>query len=116
MDKNRCWAALANGTLWYSTDGGVSWTQRTGNGLPGAGAYRGLWFVNEYQGFLIHNTAVPVGTVYITQNGGWSWEALTTPTNTGLNYICAVNASLAFICGEVTAATSFIAKITRSSN
>ncbi len=114
-DKNICWAGLDNGTLWRSTNGGVTWTQRTGNGLPVGGAYRGMYWVNPYQGFLLHNTAAPVGTVYHTNNGGYTWEALTTPVNNGLNDIVAVSPHLAYAVGEVVgAATAAILKVTRA--
>lgn len=113
FDRNNCWCCLTNGTLWYSTNGGATWTQRTGGGLPTAVAMRGMWWANRYQGFLIHNSAVPVGTIYHTNNGGSTWEALTTPTNTGLNSIRGVSPSLVYATGEVST-TSVILKVTRS--
>lgn len=112
LDRNRCWVGLDNGSLYYSNDGGMTWTARTG--FP-AGAIRSLHFANVYQGFLLHNTAAPVGTVYHTNNGGWTWEALTTPTNNGLNSVYALDGHTAYAVGEVVgAATACILKIGRA--
>jgi len=83
---------------------------RSGNGLPAGGDMRSMAWANEYQGFLVHNTAVPVGTIYRTNNGGYTWEAMTTPTNVGLNHVWCVSASRAYVVGEVST-TSMILKV-----
>jgi photosystem II stability/assembly factor-like uncharacterized protein len=87
----------------------------TNPGLPvtAVGAYRSMFWCNEYQGFLVHNSAGVVGTVYRTLNGGTTWEALTTPANLGLNSIWAASPRLAFVAGNVAAApaTGCILKI-----
>lgn len=107
-----CLVGLDNGAVYRSTDGGLTWTLQV-TGFP-AGAIRSMWFVNDYQGFLVHNTAAPVGTLYKTNNGGTSWQALTTPTNVGLNSVWAPSAALAFVVGEAQGGTGFIAKVVAS--
>jgi len=98
MDKNVCWAGLANGALYRSTNGGLTWTLQV-TGFP-AGAIRSMWWVNQYQGFVLHNTAAPLGSVWRTNNGGTSWVAETTPLNTGLNAVWAPTARLVFAIGQ----------------
>lgn len=61
-------------------------------------------------GFLIKNIAGPIGTMYKSIDGGFSWKDITTPTNSGLNFTHIIHANLAYVVGEV-ATTSFIARI-----
>lgn len=112
IDKNRMWVGDEDGVLWFSEDGGASWHQRSGWPGSGTGEVRGLYFVNEYQGFMIHNDASPKGTVLRTFNGGYDWEALATPTNAGLNAIYGVNQDLAYVTGDASGGTAVILKVT----
>lgn len=109
FNDRRCLVGLDNGALYESNDGAATWTLKV-TGFP-AGALRSMWFVNDLQGFIVHNTAAPVGSVWETINGGATWKQLVTPANTGLNSIWAPSANLAYVVGEVNAATGFIAKI-----
>lgn len=109
IDKNVCWVGLDNGALYRSVDGGLTWTLQAATGMP-AGALRSMCWVNEYQGFVVHNTAAPVGSVWRTNNGGASWEALTTPANSGLNSVWAPKASLVFVVGEPNGGTCTVIK------
>ena len=103
-DKDHIWVGDDDGKLWYSNDGGTTWTQRTGWVGSGIGDVKDVTFVNELVGFMLHNDAVPLGTVLQTIDGGASWTALDTPANIGLNKIAAVSTSLAHVVGEVGAA------------
>jgi photosystem II stability/assembly factor-like uncharacterized protein len=110
IDANTVWIGYNDGTLWWTDDAGATWTQRTVPWTGGAITY--IEFANELVGFLIHNTAGPVGTVFRTIDGGYNWEAITMPTNAGLNalYVCDVNN--AFVVGNVVgAATAFVGKV-----
>lgn len=111
LDGNRFWIGDDDGKLWFTSDGGATWTQRTGWAGSATGDVVSLYFVNEYQGFMLHNSAAPVGTILRTINGGYDWEALTTPANSGLNHIVAPTGSLAYAVGEANGGTGVILKV-----
>ena len=98
---NRLWAGTATGLLFYSNDFGTTWAGRTGWTGSGVGQVRDIQFLNEYVGWMVVNSAAPVGTILRTINGGFTWEALTTPPNVGLNEIWPVNENLATAVGLV---------------
>lgn len=102
IDENHIWLGDDNGDLWFTDDGGLTWTER-GAGLT-AGAINDIEFINEMVGFFVHNTAAPVGALYQTINGGWSWEQITTPANLGLNSLVVCGNNLVYAAGEVGAA------------
>lgn len=65
----------AGGQLWYTRDGGVSWTEKAFPG-SGAGVVRDLVFATPTVGYLAHDTAVPLGRILRTIDGGFSWYVL----------------------------------------
>lgn len=97
--------------LWKSLDGGVTWTAVTFSGQGTTGTVNGLDFVNDQVGFMIHNTTAPLGSVHFTANGGVTWQKLTTPTNTGLNDVFAVDENTCYVVGNAQGGTGFVAKI-----
>lgn len=70
----------AGGRLFYTQDGGVSWTEKTFSG-SGAGQVRDIAFVNNTVGYMAHSTAAPAGRIFRTIDGGFSWYLL--PEGTG---------------------------------
>lgn len=109
--SGRWWIGYNDGQLWYSEDAGANWSQRTYVNGASQTAINKIDFVTELHGFMVANTAAPVGTVYHTVDGGYTWEALTTPTNAGLNSIVAADPNLAYAVGEVSGGTAVILKI-----
>jgi hypothetical protein len=103
QDKYVCWVGLDNGALYKSTTGGMTWVLQA-PGFAAGQLPRSMWWVNAFQGFIAVATAAPLGQVYRTNNGGSSWEALTTPVNLGLNSIWAPTARLVFAVGPQSAA------------
>jgi len=114
LDAKRAWVGNGAGGLWYTTDGGVTWTQRTGWTGSGAGMVRGLSFLNELVGLMAVNSAGVVGSVLRTIDGGHEWQVLTTPTNSGLNAIVAAREDLAYAVGEANGGTAVVLKIRAS--
>lgn len=106
----RVWVGSAGGKLFYSDDSGTTWTQRAFTGDE-VGSVDGIAFANKWVGFMIHNTAAPVGYVFFTVNGGWSWERLTLVTNAGLSALAVVNERLAYAVGAASGGTSVVLKI-----
>jgi photosystem II stability/assembly factor-like uncharacterized protein len=62
----------AGGELWYTRDGGVSWTKKSFPG-SGAGVVRDIKFSNDTVGWMSHDTATPAGRILRTIDGGYSW-------------------------------------------
>lgn len=101
----------AGGEVWQTWNGGTSFTEETHFTDTGTGSIADIVFVNDYCGVMLHNTAAPVGSVYITHDGGYNWEKLTTPSNAGLNqaYMCGCN--LAYAVGNASGGTGIVVKV-----
>ena len=68
---------------------------------------------NQYNAFLIHNDATPVGWVYRSEDGGATWRRVAGQAagwTSGLNkgHIC--DANNVVVVGDVHGGTTFIAK------
>jgi len=113
LDRNRVWIGYDSGTLYYTLDGGAlgndSWTARAFTG-SGVGEVRDVAFLNDSLGFLAVDNASPVGTIHWTIDGGYTWTALTTPTNAGLNRLYVCDQWTFFTAGEVVGGIAYIAK------
>ena len=112
-DSNMWWAGYDGNTrMHYTTDNGTNWTQRafTGSGVA-LGEVADIAFYNDLCGFMISNTGAPVGTAHATHDGGYTWEALTTPTNAGLNALWPCSCIYAFVVGEAQGGTAVILKV-----
>src|SRR3990167_2059076 len=84
----------SNGRLYYTRDGGVSWTEKAFSG-NGAGIVRDIVFATPTVGYMAHSTAALVGRIFRTIDGGNSWYVL--PEGTGAipdnDYVAALAAS-----------------------
>lgn len=109
LDRNRAWIGYASGRLYYTLDAGATWSERAFTG-SGVGQVRDIKFLNETYGILIADNASPVGTVHWTIDGGYSWSALTTPTNSGLNAIHICDEWGFYVVGNANSGTGYIAK------
>ena len=109
IDKNRAWIGYDSGTLYYTLDAGVTWTARSFTG-SGVGQVRDISFINENIGILASNNASPVGTAHYTKDGGYTWEAMTTPTNVGINVVHICDIWNFYAAGEAQGGTGYIAK------
>lgn len=104
------WAGSANGNLWYSTDHGVTWTQRAFPG-DGAGVVYGISFVTETVGFMIHSPTGATGRVYRTRDGGWTWELESATVAGELYGLYACDVNHAFAVGEPAPTNALILKV-----
>ena len=108
VTKFRYFVGDSAGNLYFTEDGGTTWTLRNAYG----GSIADISFIGELFGFMLQNTASPVGTVYYTRNGGYTWEPLTTPTNEGLNMIHQCSPNEALVVGEpITGGNSVVLKV-----
>lgn len=75
--QNRFWIGSAAGRLYYTEDGGDSWTEKAFAG-SGAGQVRDIKFVSPGHpvGFMAHSTATPAGRIFRTLDHGNTWHLL----------------------------------------
>lgn len=78
--KDEWFVGAANGNLYYTRDGGTTWTLKAFSG-SGAGAVNDIVFSTPTVGYMAHNTAALVGRILRTINGGQSWYVM--PEGTG---------------------------------
>lgn len=107
LDEYRVWVGTDAGDIFYSNDGGTTWTERTVNGIT-TGTIADIQFSNDLIGYLVHNTTGPVGRVYRTINGGYSWQDLDLVTNAGLNAVSVIDDNRLFSVGEPSGGTAVI--------
>lgn len=108
--KSRAWVGYNNGELYYTHDGGSTWNRRS-HSLSGSGRIPAMAWYDEYVGIAIHNTAAPSGSFLYTINGGYTWQVIAAPANSGLNDVIMPSANLAWAVGEVNAGTAVIVKV-----
>ena len=65
----------AGGQLWYTRDGGVTWTEKTFPG-SGTGSVRDIKFATKAVGYMAHSTAALAGRILRTIDGGNSWYVM----------------------------------------
>ena len=111
-DADYVWVGNDDGEIWWSEDGGTTFTQRTG--WVGSGIATtdvdDMAFVNDYVGFMIANLN-GVGKLYRTIDGGYSWEGITADTAAALNAISAGDENYAVYAGDVTGTYGFLGVI-----
>jgi len=105
------WVGTSGGEMYYSRDQGTTWTQRSFSG-SGVGSVDDIAWANELVGYALYNTAAPLGSILVTINGGYSWKAITTPANNGLNALTIADTSTLYAVGEVEGGTAVIIKTT----
>lgn len=105
------WVGTDAGELYYTKDQGDTWTLRSFSGT-GVGNIADIAFANELIGYAVHNTAAPVGEVLVTINGGFSWKAVTTPANDGLNALTVADSNTVYAVGEASGGSAVIIKAT----
>lgn len=103
-------AAAATSCLFETFDGGLTYIEIVFDGYL-TEHVEGMSFTNEMTGFMITNTAGPVGTVQRTIDGGYSWRRMDTPANDGLLDILAIDVNEAFTCGIADGGGCFIGHI-----
>lgn len=79
-DENEWWVGAADGNLYYTRNGGATWTAKAFTG-SGAGAVHDIVFTTKQVGYISHATATPAGRILRTTDGGYSWYVL--PEGTG---------------------------------
>ena len=105
LDKQRYWVGGANGRVVYTLDGGETWAQQGFSG-NGAGQVRDIVFANDEVGFILHDTAAPLGRVFSTWNGGKDWayaapRIQNLPTVNRFNRVAIPNAHISIAANRI---------------
>lgn len=72
FSQKRIWAGAVNGYLWYTLDGGKSWT-RKGFAGEGTGQVFDIVFATEEIGYMLNANATPTARLFVTLDGGQNW-------------------------------------------
>jgi len=89
LDKYTYWVGSNVGEIYYTLNGGDSWTEYEFAG-SGAGTVDDIVFYGSEVGFFTHATATPVGSIYATWNGGANWTK-SSPRINGLPVLDKIN-------------------------
>lgn len=95
FDKTANWTIIDNGIGAITTDTGACVT----------------FMPDGLTGYLLINDVAPEGTIYKSINGGEHWKALGAVANDGMSWLNICRENYAFAVGEISAATSFIARV-----
>ena len=110
-DKRHVWIGYNDGELWYTEDGGENWYQRAFPG-SGVGAVNAIAFENNLVGWMLHDTAAPVGSVLRTIDGGYTWQVVTpAPDNDGLTSLVSLGVNKCAVVGLIETATPVILEV-----
>jgi len=72
FDQRRFWVGSVNGYIWYTLDGGKTWT-RKGFAGEGTGQVFDIQFATEEIGYMLHGNATPTARLFFTLDGGVTW-------------------------------------------
>lgn len=103
-DQNTWFVTAANGKLFYTTNQGVSWSEK---GFPGSGAGNttAIDFATDSVGYLAHTNAAGLGRILRSIDGGNSWYVLSEitgiaiPANDHINSLAACGEDANFVLG-----------------
>jgi photosystem II stability/assembly factor-like uncharacterized protein len=104
----RVWVGTDTGQLWFSDDQGDTWELRGGWVGSGVGTVQAIGFTNDYVGFMLVDTAAPVGKLLRTIDGGYNWQVITGDVNSGGTAICVGDENYLVYTGLVHSALGFL--------
>jgi len=112
--RDTVWVGYDDGKLFYTTNSGLTWTQRTWS-LSSTTTTQGIrsmeWY-NEFFAVFVYNTSTPLGSVWVTINGGYDWESITLPgPNAGLNDVSIASELLMYVVGMLYGGTGYFLTI-----
>jgi photosystem II stability/assembly factor-like uncharacterized protein len=110
IDTYRIWIGYSTGALYYTADGGLTWTARN-TGFSDAADILRIEFYNELVGYILYNTAGPVGKLLQTVDGGYTWRAITLATNSGLRDLALLDANTLWLAGDLNSGTAVLEKV-----
>jgi photosystem II stability/assembly factor-like uncharacterized protein len=72
FDQRRLWVGSANGYMWYTVDGGKTWTKKAFSG-EGSGQVFDILFATQEIGYMLYGNSTPTAKLFITLDGGANW-------------------------------------------
>ena len=111
LSKYRLWIGFNDGKLYYSHNGGTTWTRRQGWQGDGTGSIVRMDWYDMFFGAFCWDDATGYGWVFVTLDGGYNWRRIATPTNVGLNSLIIVEPTEIWAVGEVQGGTAVVLKI-----
>lgn len=92
-----------NGNIWYTVNGGTTWTAKTFAG-SGTGVVRDIVMSTESVLYLSHDTTTPRGRILRSTNGGYDWVVLpegsgVLPASDQINALAANKHNADFVVG-----------------
>ena len=96
------WTCGSNG-LYFSTDLGLTWTQRLTYNV------KAIDFLNPLFGVIVGGGTN--ANVWMTIDGGFDWVTLTAIANTGFTDVKCVSTKSIYVCGNISNGTGFIGKL-----
>lgn len=109
VDCCHWWTLSSSGELAYTADSGATWATRALPNQASIIASGTLMFVNPLTGWVTVGNNGSASYVFRTINGGYDWEPLTVPANSGLPALWACGLNEFYIAGDANAGTMFVA-------
>lgn len=72
FNQRRIWVGSVNGYMWYTLDGGKTWTKKAFSG-EGTGSVFDIVFATEEVGYMLNANATPTARLFVTLDGGYTW-------------------------------------------
>jgi len=110
VTEDRWFLGYDDGEIYYTEDGGRTWAQRRFLS-DSVGAVNAIEFVSDLVGYVVHDSAAPVARILRTIDGGYSFDAITIPANTGLADLVAFGPNLATAGGALTGAVATVIQV-----
>lgn len=108
LDGEHIWAGDDGGNLHYSNDYGETWNVRAHTG-SGSGSVKAVAFVaGRYVGYMLRENGAGTAVVMRTIDGGYTWEAISTPPNSGANALAVIDPNTAYAVGDVNSGTALL--------
>lgn len=102
--ESEWWVGTSTGRVFYTLDGGLTWTEKAFSG-SGAGVVYDIKFATDSIGYLAHTSATPKGRILRTYNGGYTWNITpeisgsTIPANDRINALAVCAEDPNFVVG-----------------
>lgn len=96
-NESEWWVGTSTGRLYYTLDGGGSWTEKSFTGSA-AGRVDDIKFATDSVVYMAHATATPAGRILRSYDGGYSW--LVTPERTGATIPSNDRINALVVCAE----------------